>query len=142
MRIADRFQEFERKPGWRRFVSVASFPAAYVVVTSSPSCCSPGFEQGRARSLTPIEYVLNVGWFAMGAVMAAVIARNRRYDWHTWLGGLIIIASVGTLILALVTSATTIYPSLPTWLGEGGRTSFKWLRPTCPRFVPHAARDH
>lgn len=120
VRIADKFMEFEHKRGWRRFISAASLPAASVGVTFITLMLLTGLRaRGSALYQADWEYALNVGWFAMGAMMSALIARNRRHDWHTWFGGLIIIGSVGTLILALVTYATTIYPSLPTWLGGG-----------------------
>ncbi len=120
VRIARTLMAFEGRPGWRRLLPIASLPAAFVGVTFITLILLTGLRAGGSSLFQgDWAYVLNVGLFAMGAVQAALIVLNRRHDWHTWLGGLIVISSVWTLVFALVTYATTIYPSLPTWLGGG-----------------------
>jgi hypothetical protein len=57
--------------------------------------------------------------FAFAILIAVLISRNRRTDWHTAYGGMIILGSLASLVGGLTAYTNTIYPALPSWFGGG-----------------------
>jgi hypothetical protein len=61
----------------------------------------------------------DLAWFAFAVLIAVLISRNRRTDWHTTYGGMIILGSLTSLVGGLISYTNTIYPALPSWFGGG-----------------------
>jgi hypothetical protein len=57
--------------------------------------------------------------FAFATFIGVVAVRNRREDWHTTMGALIVLTSIGVFVRGLLAYANTIYPSVPPWFGGG-----------------------
>jgi hypothetical protein len=63
--------------------------------------------------------LIDIGIFVFGTLIVVLAFRARRNDWHTTLGGVLALLTVGSLTAALLAYANTIYPSLPTSFGGG-----------------------
>jgi hypothetical protein len=57
--------------------------------------------------------------FAFAILIATFISQNRRTDWYTANGGMIILGSLAALVGGLTAYTNTIYPALPSWFGGG-----------------------
>lgn len=121
IRIFDSLMRFERSERrLLRFLTVTALPAAYVAVTLTLLFVLSALRASGVRvGEWSWTYAANVGTFGMLAVVSVLVIRKRRHDWHTWLGGAIALSSLTLVVLALVTYATAVYPSIPNWLGGG-----------------------
>lgn len=71
------------------------------------------------RAPVPWVRVGDVAVFVFSAMLFAMVVRNRRDDWHTTTGTLIVLGTLTWFVGGLIAYANTIYPALPTWFGGG-----------------------
>jgi hypothetical protein len=64
-------------------------------------------------------YFASVAVFTLGTLVTGASLRGREGKWRSWIASNAFVGIVGTMIFAIGGYASSIYPSVPTWLGGG-----------------------